>query len=80
LKMYINEGYPVIVLQKYSFSESDGHNRVVIGYSDKRKMVITNDPSPFGPNMSQPTDSGSRVSHSLRPRAQYLIFPFGEKI
>jgi hypothetical protein len=48
VKAYVNEGYPVIVLQKFSLRNPEGHNRVVTGYSDARRVVIVNDPSPLG--------------------------------
>jgi uncharacterized protein YvpB len=50
LKLYINEGYPVIVHQTFSLKSHTGHNRVVTGYSDKRGVFIVNDPSRFGRN------------------------------
>ena len=50
VKLYLNEGYPVIVHQTMSLSDNTGHNRVVIGYSDPRKIFIINDPSLKGPN------------------------------
>ena len=48
IKLYVNEGYPVIVHQTFSLQENTGHNRVVIGYSDKRGVFIVNDPSRLG--------------------------------
>ena len=50
VKLYLNEGYPVIVHQTMSLSDNTGHNRVVIGYSDPREIFIINDPSLKGPN------------------------------
>ena len=50
VKRYLNEGYPVIVHQMFSSHEPTEHNRVVVGYSDKKGVFIVNDPSPFGKN------------------------------
>lgn len=50
VKLYLSEGYPVIVHQTFSLNESTGHNRVVIGYNDKKGVFIINDPSRLGPN------------------------------
>jgi len=50
VKLYLNEGYPVIVHQTMSLSNNTGHNRVVIGYSDPKEIFIINDPSYLGPN------------------------------
>ena len=50
VKMYLNEGYPIIVHQDFSLHDGTGHNRVVIGYSDPEGVFITNDPSNLGPN------------------------------
>jgi hypothetical protein len=50
VKLYLIEGYPVIVHQSFSISDNTGHNRVVIGFSDKRGKFIINDPSWLGPN------------------------------
>jgi len=44
LKEFIREGYPIIVLQKYSLTTTYGHFRVVIGYNDKTEIIMTNDP------------------------------------
>ncbi len=38
LKLYLNEGYPVIVHQTFSLQDNSGHNRVVIGCSDQRSV------------------------------------------
>jgi len=46
LKEYIDEGFPVIVLQKYSKSNPRGHFRVVIGYDDRGFIVHDPDLSP----------------------------------
>lgn len=54
IKLYIREGYPVIVHQTFSSRENTGHNRVVTGYSDKRGMFIVNDPSRLGRNHEIP--------------------------
>jgi len=50
LKLYLNEGYPVIVHQTFTLKDNTGHNRVVIGYSDQRNVFIINDPSRLGRN------------------------------
>lgn len=50
VKLYLNEGYPVIVHQTMSLTDNTGHNRVVVGYSDPREVFIINDPSPLGPD------------------------------
>jgi len=50
VKKFLNEGYPVIVHQTFSLGNNTGHNRVVIGYSDKQCVFIVNDPSYLGPN------------------------------
>jgi hypothetical protein len=52
--LYLIEGYPVIVHQTFSLKDNTGHNRVVIGYSDKRGAFIINDPSRLGPNHEIP--------------------------
>jgi len=45
LKHWISLGRPLIVLQKFSLSNAYGHYRVVIGYDDEQRVVVTNDPS-----------------------------------
>lgn len=45
VKIYLNEGYPVIVHQTFSLFDNSGHNRVVIGYSDTNEIFVINDPS-----------------------------------
>jgi hypothetical protein len=54
LKLYLSEGYPVIVHQTMGNRDTSGHNRVVIGYDDNKGIFITNDPSRFGPNYEIP--------------------------
>jgi len=44
LKVLIDEGYPIIVLQWFDFYEEAGHVRVVIGYDDTTGEVIFHDP------------------------------------
>jgi len=44
LKVLIDEGYPIIVLQWFDFYEEAGHVRVVIGYDDTTGEVILHDP------------------------------------
>jgi len=39
---------------KFTLKDNTGHNRVVIGYSDKRGAFIINDPSRLGPNHEIP--------------------------
>jgi uncharacterized protein YvpB len=51
IKLYLNEGYPVIVHQTFSADEDSGHSRVVIGYNDPKRVFIVNDPSSLGPNL-----------------------------
>nr|NQU90965.1 C39 family peptidase [Bacteroidota bacterium] len=80
LKMYINEGYPVVVLMNYSSFDKSGHNRVVTGYSDRKKVFITNDPSPFGPNYEISYDNFKKHwKFSMPPvhqqREAYLVIP-----
>ncbi len=84
LKMYINEGYPVVVLQEYSSFDRDGHNRVVIGYNDSREVFITNDPSPFGPNYEISYDKFEKLWKFEMPpvhqqREAYLVIPIVQK-
>jgi len=45
---YIDEGFPPIVVQQYTYAQTTGHNRVVIGYNLDRNEFITNDPSDLG--------------------------------
>jgi hypothetical protein len=54
MKLYLIEGYPVIVHQAFSLRENTGHDRVVIGYSDKKGVVIVHDPSRLGRNYEIP--------------------------
>jgi ABC-type bacteriocin/lantibiotic exporter with double-glycine peptidase domain len=54
IKIYLSEGYPIIVHQTMSFKDTSGHNRVVIGYDDNKNVFITNDPSRFGLNYEIP--------------------------
>ena len=84
LKLYLNEGYPVIVHQTFSLKENTGHNRVVIGYSDTRGVFITNDPSRLGPSHEIPYTEfeklWSRVAtYEAGPHNKiYLVTPLGK--
>lgn len=81
LKLYLNEGYPVIVHQTISLEENTGHNRVVIGYNDRRKVFITNDPSRFGPNYEIPYNEFEKLWERIAlyepgpPNKIYLVVP-----
>jgi hypothetical protein len=81
LKLYLNEGYPVIVHQTFSIRENSGHNRVVTGYSDKRDVFIVNDPSRLGKNHEIPypvfEELWSRIaSYEPGPANKiYLVIP-----
>ncbi len=44
LKVYISEGIPLIVLQKFSYDNPYGHFRVVTGYDEEERMMTTYDP------------------------------------
>jgi len=44
IELYIQQGVPLIVLQRFSLQESYGHYRVVVGYSAKNSTVTTFDP------------------------------------
>jgi len=44
LKMWINGGVPLIVLQRFSLEDPYGHYRVVVGYNDSSAMMFTLDP------------------------------------
>jgi len=88
LKLYVREGYPVMVLQRYKLNNSIGHNRVVIGYSDKRACFIVNDPSPLGPAYEIPYYVFVRLWSGMkwtdgRPMPErhdaYLVIPSGKK-
>jgi len=48
IKVYLNEGYPIIVHQMFSLNDKTGHNRVVVGYNDEKGVFIVNDPSRLG--------------------------------
>jgi hypothetical protein len=43
LKHWIDRGVPVIVQQVFSETDLTGHDRVVIGYDDARRLIIVND-------------------------------------
>jgi len=84
LKLYLIEGYPVIVHQTFSLQENTGHNRVVIGYSDKRGVFIINDPSQLGPNYEIPYTEFERLwsriaTYEPGPHNKiYLVMPLGK--
>jgi len=44
LKTWIDNGVPLIVLQRFSLEEPYGHYRVVVGYNDSSAMMFTFDP------------------------------------
>jgi len=44
LKMWINGGVPLIVLQRFSLEDPYGHYRVVVGYNDSSALMFTLDP------------------------------------
>lgn len=44
LKMWINDGVPLIVLQRFSLENPYGHYRVVVGYNDSSAMMFAFDP------------------------------------
>jgi len=60
LKSYLHEGIPLIVLQKFSYENTYGHFRVVIGYNDKERTVITHDPI-LGENYTLSYESFSKL-------------------
>jgi len=84
LKLYLGEGYPVIVHQTFSLQENTGHNRVVIGYSDKKGVFIVNDPSRLGRNHEIPYPEfeklWSRIAmYEPGPHNKiYLVMPLGK--
>lgn len=43
LKTYVDNGVPVIVCQNFSFTDTTGHFRVVIGYTNQSLIVIDPD-------------------------------------
>jgi len=85
IKLFINEGYPVVVHQTFSLNEKTGHNRVVIGYSDKRNVFITNDPSNLGPNYEIPYDTFKKLWSDITlyesgpHNKAYLVIPIEKK-
>lgn len=44
LKTWIDNGVPVVVLQRFSLEDPYGHYRVVVGYNDSSAMIFTFDP------------------------------------
>jgi len=84
LKLYLGEGYPVIVHQTFSLQENTGHNRVVIGYSDKKGVFIVNDPSRLGRNHEIPYPEfeklwGRIAMYEPGPHNKiYLVMPLGK--
>jgi len=44
LKTWIDNGVPVIVLQRFSLEDPYGHYRVAVGYNDSSAMMVTFDP------------------------------------
>lgn len=45
LKRRVSRGFPVIVLQRFSFQNPYGHYRVVVGYDDETQKFTTLDPA-----------------------------------
>ncbi|HDK25890.1 MAG TPA: hypothetical protein ENG48_02205 [Candidatus Atribacteria bacterium] len=45
IKVLLEEGIPVIAIQNYSLTLPYSHARVVIGFDNQKKEVITNDPT-----------------------------------
>jgi ABC-type bacteriocin/lantibiotic exporter with double-glycine peptidase domain len=43
LKVYVQRGFPAIVLQRISNDDSRGHYRVVVGYDDAKSILVTYD-------------------------------------
>jgi ABC-type bacteriocin/lantibiotic exporter with double-glycine peptidase domain len=81
LKIYLNEGYPVIVHQDFSLGKRTGHNRVVIGYSDPESVFITNDPSNLGPNYKISYEDFKKLWKASEPGPRnkgYLVMPVAE--
>lgn len=85
VKAFLNEGYPVVVHQTFSLQENSGHNRVVIGYDDKRSIFIVNDPSNLGPNYEIPYDVFKKLwtritlYESGPHNKAYLVIPLRKK-
>jgi hypothetical protein len=44
LKTWVDNGVPVVVLQRFSLEDPYGHYRVVVGYNDSSAMIFTFDP------------------------------------
>jgi len=44
IKDFISNNYPVIILQRYSDDDLEGHYRVVIGYNDTSQQMVLHDP------------------------------------
>ena len=82
VKRYLNEGYPVILHQMFSSDETTGHNRVVVGYSDKKGVFIVNDPSPLGKDYEIPYAEFSKLWREITSyetwgpaNKAYLVMP-----
>jgi len=81
VKFYLIEGYQVIVHQTFSLSENTGHNRVVIGFSDKKGIFIVNDPSRLGPNYELKYADFKKLWANITnfedgpPNKAYLVMP-----
>ena len=81
VKTYLNEEYPVIVHQIFSLKDNTGHNRVVIGYSDRKGVFIVNDPSRLGPNYEIPYNDFKKLWSNITfyeqgpPNKLYLVLP-----
>ena len=44
----IYDGYPVVALQSHDPADTQGHDRVIVGYNLSQEVFILNDPSNFG--------------------------------
>lgn len=84
VKLYLNECYPVIVHQTFSLSENTGHNRVVIGYSDKKGIFTINDPSRLGPDYEISYDDFKKLWRNITfyergpSNKVYLVMPINQ--
>ena len=84
VKLYLNEGYPVIVHQTFSLNESTGHSRVVIGYSDNKGGFIINDPSWLGQNYEISYTDFKKLWHEITlyepgpSNKAYLVMPINK--
>ena len=47
IKYALRKGYPLIVFQHSSLDSESNHARVIIGYNDKKKVLIVHDPNNY---------------------------------